>query len=65
MKSAKQEALELIDTLPDDVSTGIILEEPLFLQTIKERIAEADRGETVSHEEVKKRLEAWPRSNGR
>ncbi|HLF76173.1 MAG TPA: hypothetical protein VJB57_01665 [Dehalococcoidia bacterium] len=65
MKSAKQEAIEIIDTLPDDVSTDVILEELLFVQTIKERIAEADRGETVSHDEVKKRLEAWRKSNGR
>ena len=56
MKSAKQEAIELLDTLPDDVSTDVILDELLFVQTIKERIAEADRGETIGHDEVKKRL---------
>jgi hypothetical protein len=49
MESAKQEAIELIDTLPDDLSLEDIAEELLFIQTIKERIAEADRGETISH----------------
>jgi hypothetical protein len=61
MKTAKQEVQELLDSLPEDVSSESILEEMLLLQTLKERVAQVERGETVSHEQVKSR---WLPSTG-
>jgi len=65
MKSAKQRAIKLIDTLADDVTLEDIMEELLFLEIIQERIATADEDEVVSHEEAKRRLSRWLTSSGR
>ena len=65
MKSAKQRAMALIDKLPDDVSTETIMTELLLVKTIDERLEAVERGETVSHEEAKKRLAKWLKSHGR
>jgi hypothetical protein len=55
MKSAKQQAIELIERLPDDVGMEVILGELEFVQTIQERLADLDNGvPTVPHEEVVK-----------
>jgi predicted transcriptional regulator len=59
MKSAQQTAIELIGRLPDDASMETILAGLMFAQTIEERLAAVERGETVSHEEAKKRLSKW------
>jgi predicted transcriptional regulator len=59
MKSAKQRAIKLIEKLPDDVSTETIMTELLLVKTIDERLEAVERGETVSHEEARKRLAKW------
>jgi len=60
MKSEKQQALELIDRLPEDVSTETILSELQFKALMLQRAAEAERGQNViSHEEAKQRLSKW------
>ena len=64
MKTAKETAIELIGRLPDDTSMETILAELMFVQTIEDRLAAVDRGETVSHEEAKKRLSKWLTSTG-
>lgn len=65
MKSAKQDAIDLIRGLSDDASLDEILEELLYIQLVKERIATADEDEVVPHEEAKKRLGRWLASSGR
>ena len=63
MKSAKQQAIELIQRLPDDVGMEVILGELEFVQTIQERLADLDNGlPTVPHEEVVKMVADWRRS---
>ena len=60
MKSEEQQALELIDRLPEDVSTETILTELQFKALMLQRGVEAERGENViSHEEAKRRLSKW------
>ncbi len=61
MKTAKQEALELIKRLPDDTPMETILAELVFKQTILERLEQVERGETLTHGEVKQRLSKWLR----
>jgi hypothetical protein len=65
MKTEKQQVIELVDKLPDDVSGETIISELIFRLTILRRGEEAARGENVvSHEEAKRRLGKWLNSAG-
>ncbi|HEY8171802.1 MAG TPA: hypothetical protein VIH21_01845 [Dehalococcoidia bacterium] len=65
MKTAKQEALELVEQLPDDVSMDTVIIEMQNQASIRRGFDELRRGEGISHDEVKKRLKAWRESFGR
>ena len=54
----KQLALESIGRLPDDVSLNYIVGRVRFLAGIQKGLDAADRGETMSHKEVKRQLAA-------
>lgn len=62
-KSDKQIAIELIDSLPDDVTLAQIIEELSNLIGIRRGMADADAGRVHTHEEVvkmfEKRFEEW------
>jgi len=55
----KNEVKELIDNLPDDVNYEDIIAEIYFKQQVKEGLMQLDKGEAISHEDIKKRLEKW------
>jgi predicted transcriptional regulator len=57
--SDKQLVLELLDRLPADVKLRDIGAEIEFLAAVREGEEQADRGEVVSHEEVKKEFATW------
>jgi len=57
--SDKQLALDSIQRLPEDVSLAAIAERLEFLAGIRKGLDQVERGETVSHEEVKKQLATW------
>ena len=57
--SDKQLALESIQRLPDDASLDAIAEQLEFLAAIRKGLNQIERGETVSHEEVKRQLATW------
>ncbi len=52
MKTAKEETLERVAGLPDDATTEQILSELHFQAKISRGLAQFERGETASHEEV-------------
>jgi hypothetical protein len=57
--SAKEQALEVIKNLPDDVTFDDI-EYHIYVQNKVEKAREAvARGEIVSHEEAVERLKKW------
>jgi predicted transcriptional regulator len=56
MKSAKQEAREVIERLPDSATWDELMYELYVRQKIAEGIKAADEGRVVPHEEVKKRF---------
>ena len=64
MKTAKQEVLELLETLPGDVSMDTLLERIRFKAKILRSLEQADRGEVVPHEEVMEDLNRWLESLG-
>ena len=59
MKTAKQEALDLIKILPDDVPMETLVEELLFKASVMRGQEQADRGELLSSEEVRQRGAKW------
>ena len=65
MKTAKQEALELIQKMPDEISMETILAELHFKLRVLKGIDQMDKGEVISHEEAKERLGRWLSSSGR
>jgi len=65
MKTAKQQAQELLDGLPDDVSMDTLLAELYFKVSMLRGLEDVRQGNVVSHEEVKERLQRWLASSGR
>ena len=65
MAKAKTEALELIQKLPDDVTTSGIMEELFFKQLVEKGLQDVAEGRVLTHEELKERLARWRKSAGR
>jgi len=54
--SARQLVQEAADKLPPDASVEEAMERLYFLAKIERGLAQADAGETLSHDEVRRRL---------
>lgn len=54
--TAKQRALDALGSLPDDATLDEAIERLCFIATVEEGLRESERGDVVSHEEVKKQL---------
>ena len=65
MATAKAEALELIKQLPDDVTTGGIMEELFFKQQVEKGLEDVAEGRVLTHQELKERIARWRKSAGR
>ncbi len=58
-QSVKDQILKAIQDLPDDATVESAMERLYLLYKIEQGIEQADRGEVVSQEEVKRRMEQW------
>lgn len=56
MGSVKQEALKLIDRLPDEISWDDIIYQMYVKKKIERGMRAAQEGRVIPHEEVKKRF---------
>jgi predicted transcriptional regulator len=52
----RERMIEAIRELPDDASVEDAIERLVLLAKIEEGLAQLDRGEGISHDEVKRRL---------
>ncbi len=59
MQTAKQEALEAIQRLPDDVDTEEMIYRLYVLENIRRGQQDATEGKTESAEEVLKDIQSW------
>lgn len=59
MQTAKQEALEAIQRLPDDVDTEEIIYRLYVLENIRRGQQDAAEGHTQSAEEVLQEIQSW------
>lgn len=54
--ASKQRILDALMELPEDVSIEEAIERLCFLAKVEKGLAQLDAGQSVSHEEVKRRL---------
>ena len=59
MDTAKDEVRKLLDRLPEEASFEDIQYQVYVLDEISRGAQEIERGDTVAHEEVKRRLAKW------
>ena len=57
--TAKATTQRVLDNLPDDCTIEDIIRELAFHKMIEEGLADLDAGRTISHEEMKARIESW------
>ena len=60
--TTKQIAMELVQRLPEEVSLKEIAREIEFIAGLEEGLAEFDRGETVSAEQLLSDVSKWARN---
>ncbi|MDI6793017.1 MAG: hypothetical protein QME81_09145 [bacterium] len=65
MLLAKEEAIHLIEKLPDDYSMDEIMAELYFKQQVKQGLEDVEKGRVYSHEQVKDMVLQWRKSSGR
>ena len=65
MARANAEALEMNKKLPDDVTTGAIMEELFFKQQVEKGLQDVAEGRVLTQEELKERIARWRKSAGR
>ncbi|MDZ4383900.1 MAG: hypothetical protein U0940_00295 [Nitrospirota bacterium] len=59
MKTLKQEALTVISKLPDTANIDDIMYELYVVDKVKKGREAADRGETISIEDLKRDMQTW------
>ncbi len=57
--TGKQLAIEIINTLPEDIDLCEIAHKIEFIAGVKEGFEQVDRGEGVSVEEAKRQIQSW------
>ncbi len=59
--TGKEEIFELMKQIPDNLTVDEALKQLQLLYDVQKGLEEAERGETVSHEEAKQIIEKWLR----
>lgn len=57
--NAKDEILELMGQISDDLTVDEALEQLQLLYDVQKGLEEANRGEVVSHEDAKQMINKW------
>lgn len=59
MTGIKQQVIEMIQKLPDEVSVDDIIAELYFRLQVDAGLQELNEGKGIPHEEVEKRMSKW------
>lgn len=51
---SKDTILAVVNAMPDEIELEALLEHLIFMAKVEEGIRQSERGQTVSHEDVKK-----------
>lgn len=57
--TTKQKVIKAVKALPDEASFEDAMERLLFLAKVEKGIQQADSGQTIPHEAVKKMMKKW------
>lgn len=60
MPGVKEEVIQMIQNLPDEVNVDGIIAELYFKLQVDAGLKELDEGKGIPHEEVEKRIPRWP-----
>lgn len=59
MSPVKEQVLDIVQSLPDDVTLDDIMAEIYFKAQVDRGLAELDAGKGIPHREVKRRMAKW------
>ncbi|MBI4209485.1 MAG: hypothetical protein HY538_07260 [Deltaproteobacteria bacterium] len=59
MAGVKQQAIQMIQALPEEVTMDDVMAELYFKMQVDEGLKELDEGKGIPHEEVEKRMARW------
>jgi predicted transcriptional regulator len=59
MSPVKEQVMNMVGALPDDVTIDDILAEIYFKGQVDAGLKELDAGQSVPHEDVEKRMSKW------
>ena len=59
MIATKEQVIKLVKSMPDDATVDDVIEELYFKLQVDQGLVELDRGESLSHDEVERRLSPW------
>ena len=57
--TVKDKVLKALEEMPQDVTFEAIMERLYFLYKIDQGLKQVEAGDTISHEEAKKRIKTW------
>lgn len=59
MEGVKRQVLQMIESLPEEVTVDDIMAELYFKMQVDAGLKELDEGRGIPHEEVKSRMSRW------
>jgi predicted CopG family antitoxin len=59
MATTKEEIMNLVKKMPEEVSVDDVMEELYFRKKVDVGLEQLDQGEGIAHEDVKKRHSKW------
>lgn len=59
MGKIKEQVIEMIQTLPDEVTVDEVMAELYFKLQVDSGLRELDEGKGIPHEEVEERISKW------
>ncbi len=59
MKGVKQQVIQMIQALPEDITVDDVMAELYFKVQVDAGLRELDEGKGIPHEEVEKRMSKW------
>jgi predicted transcriptional regulator len=58
-QTVKQQVLQAVEDLPEDTTFEQAMERIYFLAKVERGLAEADAGELIDHEEIRREFGQW------
>ena len=59
MTITKERLIKQIETFPDEISIGEVIERLIIIEKLEIRIKESDNDETISEEDLKNEMATW------